>query len=315
MDMMCCCSQFLSLPCSAANNNTCRIEYIYSDGSTVQGPVVREVMTLSNTTGANLVASGFLLVCMNNNTGIFDNYDGIVGFSRSAFSLPSQLSEMSYLHVVSYCLVPFKAATTNTSTMQFGKSDSTNARGLVYTPLQNPPGSTGYFVNMTGISVDGIAVGIPASLFEYNASVGTSGVVFDSGTPITRFVQEVYTALRNAVASASRLAAVAPPSDHADALCFNISGDAAPVYPTLTFHFGGVHGDTVDFHLGPDNAFGPPRFGPDLNQSAYQTGVSCLAVVPYPINIVGSIAQANHYIETDATVDMRIGWVNQDCTA
>jgi hypothetical protein len=262
-----------------------------------------ESITLLNTAGANPVASGFIVGCMDNNTGLFDGYDGIVGFGRGSYSFPSQMSQIAYLPVFSYCLVPFGASTTNTSTMTFGASDPTNALGLVYTPILYGSELTYYFVNMTGISVNGVAVSnISASLFEYDTTDGTGGVIFDSGTTDTNFAPQVFNAFQQTVISSI---VTYPAVDDPNYYCFNITGETAPEYPNVTFHFGSVDGTSVvDYDVAGLNLF-----------SEDYPGVSCLHVTQGsdPM-IIGNVAMGNHYIEFDATDNLRIGWVSKDCT-
>jgi hypothetical protein len=87
--------------------------------------------------------------------------------------------------------------------------------------------------------------------------------------------------------------------------CYNISGVQQPEFPSVSLQFSGVNGTTVDFPLAEQNVFLPADDGT----------VQCLAIVPgdFRINIIGNIAQADHYIETDL-VDMKIGWTSKDCS-
>ncbi|KAG0616827.1 hypothetical protein M758_5G144400 [Ceratodon purpureus] len=298
------CSVFESPPlCSTTK--TCRIDYGYVDGSFVSGTLTTETITLSNTAGANPVASGFVMGCMNNNseTG-FDNFDGIIGFGRGTFSLPSQFSTIAYLRVFSYCLVPFAATTTQTSSMLFGTSDPANALGLVYTPLLDI-GTTNYYVNMTGISLNGEPLDILPSAFQYIKSTDSGGVIFDSGNTVTRFGPDVYDTLRQAVSNLITYPEVT--QSNLDRYCFDITGVQTPMYPKVTLHFGGMDGSSVvDFDLGDENSFGP---------YSGDEGVSCLAFRKSGSeeSSIGGLQQANHYIETDVE-KMRMGWVTKDCS-
>jgi hypothetical protein len=98
------------------------------------------------------------------------------------------------LNVFSYCLVPSTAATTLTSSLVFGVSNP-NASKLAYTPMLSPgvKDITAYYVNMTGISVNGTDVRVPSTAFEYNSTSGDSGVIFDSGTTIFHLKRDVFT--------------------------------------------------------------------------------------------------------------------------
>ena len=76
----------------------------------------------------------------------------------------------------------------------------------------------------------------------------------------------------------------------------------------MTLHFSEVNGTTVDFQLTGENLFFPNG----------ESDVQCLALDVEPdtfgnSNIVGNVAQANHYVEYDL-VNMRIGWTSKDCS-
>lgn len=130
---------------------------------------------------------------MNNDTASFGTVDGLVGFGRGHFSLPSQLSQLTSLNVFSYCLVSNFVSPNLTSSLLFGASNW-NGLQLVYTPIvDNPDILTYYWVNMTGISVNGTAVSIPKAPFEWNSSSSTGGTIFDSGTYFTLFSQDPWT--------------------------------------------------------------------------------------------------------------------------
>jgi len=123
---------------------------------------------------------------MNNNTHSFGRVDGLVGFNRGVFSLPSQLSALNSVNVFSYCLVPYDVSTTLTSTLIFGVPDTTNNLQLVYTPILNNDYS--YWVNMTGIAINGVDVSVST---ESNSSQSI-GTKFDSGTTYIKLSQDIY---------------------------------------------------------------------------------------------------------------------------
>jgi hypothetical protein len=286
-----------------ANSDNCQIEYLYGDGSQIEGVLATESMTLTNGVGMD---SRFLMGCMNNNTGIFDNYDGIIGFGRGPISLPSQFAAMGDQNVFALCLVPYTAATTATSALLFGTRDATNALGLVYTPLLPLAASdTYYWVDMVGVSVSGVDVGVPADAFQIDAA-GGGGVLFDSGTPYTYFSPAVYDPVQQSVASLITY----PVVPDADNFCFDTVGVTDPAVPSVTFHFAGVDaGTVVDFELQGYNAYVP-------QSDAADNTVFCLAIRSDSSGgsmILGSIAMANHYMEHDV-VNMRLGIVSKDCT-
>ena len=91
-------------------------------------------------------------------------------------------------------------------------------------------------------------------------------------------------------------------------LCYNLTGVQVPSVPSVNLQFSGYNcTDIVDFPLYFKNLFIP---GTD------DETVWCLAAssqVGGGVNIIGNIAQADHYLETDL-VNKKIGWTSRDCT-
>ena len=186
--------QFGGAGCDGHGN--CEIDYFYgTPGSAIEGVLSTETIAFGNTTEGGVGISNFVFGCMSNDTASFGTFDGIAGFSRRENSLPSQLSKLTSSNVFSYCLVPFLSATTLTSPLLFGASNSHGLR-LEYTPLLSIDDtffSTFYMVNMTGISVNGAAVSIPTAPLELNLTSGSGGTFFDSGTTLLQFTTDIYT--------------------------------------------------------------------------------------------------------------------------
>lgn len=167
---------------SPSCDSSCRYAYSYGDGSpTTEGQFATDTITLTDSTGTVSAIPGFYFGCGQNQTGDFNGTDGLIGFGQGAISLPSQMGRI-YSEVFSYCLVRQSAATTSTSTLQFG-STASSATGLTQTSILSVPAiPTFYYVTMVGITVEGVDLGIPASNFAINSS---GGVIFDSGTTLT----------------------------------------------------------------------------------------------------------------------------------
>jgi hypothetical protein len=186
--------QFNGASCNGHGN--CQIEYNYgTPGSGIEGVLSTETIAFGNTTEGEMGISNFIFGCMDNDTATFGTFDGLAGFDRGQNSLPSQLSKLTSSNVFSYCLVPLYSATTSTSPLLFGASNSHGLR-LEYTPLLSIDNfffSTFYMVNMTGISVNGAAVSIPTAPLELNETSGSGGTIFDSGTSLLFFTTDIYT--------------------------------------------------------------------------------------------------------------------------
>jgi len=151
-----------------------------------------ETISFDNSTEGQVRIANFLFGCMHNNTIKLGRTDGIVGFGRGISSLPSQLGTLTSVHVFSYCLVPYIVSATLTSSLVFGVSTS-NELQLEYTPILNVETHVEthlYWVNMTGISINGIDLSIPSSSLQYNFSTNFGGTVLDSGTAEIIFADE-----------------------------------------------------------------------------------------------------------------------------
>lgn len=169
---------------STSCDSSCGYSYRYGDQSTTDGLFVTDTITLTDSTGTVSAIPGFYFGCGQNQTGSFSGADGLIGFGQGAISLPSQMASI-YSEVFSYCLVKHSAATTSTSTLQFG-STASSATGLTQTSILSVPANpTVYYVSMVGITVEGVDLGISASNFAINVTDSSGGVIFDSGTTLT----------------------------------------------------------------------------------------------------------------------------------
>ena len=136
---------------------------------------------------------------MNNDTASFGTVDGIAGFDRNPISLPSQLSKLTSSKMFSFCLLPAGVQSVPYSNLLFGASANFDGLQLLYTPILNiPDNSTAqfwYWVNMTGISINGIAVSIPRAPLEWNETTLSGGTFFDSGTSYLNLSPDIFTAV------------------------------------------------------------------------------------------------------------------------
>ena len=176
-----------NVSCDARSD--CHITYAYATkGSRIEGVVSTETLAFSNTTEG---IPNFLFGCMDNDTASFGTVDGLAGFGRGLSSLPNQLSNLtSSFNVFSYCLVA--PGSNFTSPLLYGASNS-NGLELVYTPILINNSRALYWVNMTGISVNGTAVDIPQASLVQNSTTLYGGTVMDSGTELFILLPDVYT--------------------------------------------------------------------------------------------------------------------------
>ncbi|XP_042515182.1 aspartyl protease family protein At5g10770-like [Macadamia integrifolia] len=210
---------------------SCLYQVTYGDGSTSQGYFSNDTLTLSSSD----VFSNFEFGCGENTQGLFGTSDGLLGLGRNPISIVSQTSQ-TYGKNFSYCL---PSATTSTGFLAFG-SQATAPSNTQYTPLltySNYPSF--YFLNMTGIVVNGQSLNISESVFT------TSGTIIDSGTVITRLAPTAFSALKLAFQQAMSNYPTAPAYSILDT-CYNFAGYSIVTVPTIVLQFGGGTDLNVD---------------------------------------------------------------------
>jgi hypothetical protein len=231
--------------CSAAQ---CGYVVSYGDGSNTTGVYSSDTLTLTATDAVE----GFLFGCGHAQSGLFTGIDGLLGLGRLSVSLVGQ-SAAAYGGAFSYCL-PTKPSTTGYLTLGGGGA-SAAAPGFATTQLLTSPNApTFYIVMLTGISVGGQALSVPASAFS-------GGTVVDTGTVVTRLPPAAYAALRSAFRSgmAAYGYPAAPPNGILDT-CYNFAGYSSVTLPNVALTFSS--GATLT--LGADGilSFGCLAFAP-----------------------------------------------------
>lgn len=238
----------LGIYSSSCSAGQCGYVVSYGDGSNTTGVYSSDTLTLSPSD----VVRGFFFGCGRAQSGLLNSVDGLLGLGREETSLVEQTAG-TYGGVFSYCL-PTKPSTTGYLTLG-GPSGNAAPPGFSTTrllPSSNAP--TFYVVMLTGISVGGQQLNVPASVFS-------GGTVVDTGTVITRLPPTAYAALRSAFRSG--MAAYRYPSAPATGIldtCYNFAGYGAVTLPNVALTFSS--GATVT--LGADGilSFGCLAFAP-----------------------------------------------------
>ncbi|KAI4347163.1 hypothetical protein L6164_008000 [Bauhinia variegata] len=216
-----------ALDTSACLYDKCLYQVSYGDGSFTVGEYITETLTFDNSSSLYGVAMG----CGHVNEGLFAGAAGLLGLGGGSPSLTSQIKASSF----SYCLVDRDS--NKSSTLDFNYS-ALPGHSVTVPLLRNPKMNTFYYVNLTGISVGGRMLPLPASTFALNDS-GRGGVIVDSGTTITRLRRLAYYLLRDEF----RIQTVnLRPSTTGDTFfdtCYDFSSLTSVTVPTLSFHFSG----------------------------------------------------------------------------
>ncbi|KAL5992658.1 hypothetical protein ACLOJK_013577 [Asimina triloba] len=283
------CTQVRGQSCPVTSTGPCYFNQSYGGDSSFSATLVQDSLWLSQD-----VVSNYAFGCVGAVAGGSIPKQGLLGFGRGPLSLVSQTGSL-YNSVFSYCLPSFKSYYFSGSLKLGAASQPKNIRT---TPLLlNPHRPSLYYVNCTGISVGKKPVALPVEHLAFNPTTG-AGTVIDSGTVITRFVEPIYAALRDAYRS---LLNGSITSLGAFDTCFDTALN--PAAPPLTLHFAGL-----DMALPMENTL--------IHSSA--TSLACLAVASAPdnvnsvLNVIANLQQQNHRIMFDV-VNSRVGIARELC--
>uniref|UniRef100_I1R6M3 Peptidase A1 domain-containing protein n=1 Tax=Oryza glaberrima TaxID=4538 RepID=I1R6M3_ORYGL len=216
------------------------------------------------TFGATAVP-GVVFGCSDASYGDFAGASGVIGIGRGNLSLISQLQFGKF----SYQLLAPEATDDGSadSVIRFGDDAVPKTKRGRSTPLLSSTLFPDfYYVNLTGVRVDGNRLdAIPAGTFDLRAN-GTGGVILSSTTPVTYLEEAAYGVVRAAVASRIDLPAVNGSAALELDLCYNASSMAKVKVPKLTLVFDGG----AEMDLSAANYFYIDN----------DTGLECLTMLP-----------------------------------
>ncbi|KAJ8437927.1 hypothetical protein Cgig2_031443 [Carnegiea gigantea] len=167
----------------AVEPNLCLYYITYWDTSTSRGIVSTETMTLS-AENTSRTEKSVVFGCGNDNES--EGYPGVVGLGKGGSSLLNQFSVSHFSYHV------FANGDYIHGVVHFGPGASLSHLGMTTPILSNDQAI--YFLNLTGISVDGSDLKFPKGVFEMGTDEdGNSlGFVIDSGSTYTMLPSEVY---------------------------------------------------------------------------------------------------------------------------
>ncbi|KAG8042963.1 hypothetical protein GUJ93_ZPchr0007g3642 [Zizania palustris] len=270
--------QALQIPwsrCSAPEPG-CAYYYSYGDGSSTDGVLAIETITLGSDTTVRDVAFG----CGTDNLGGTDNSSGLVGMGRGPLSLASQLGISRF----SYCFTPFNASMASPLFLGSSASLSSDAKSTPFTP--NPSGvrrSSYYYLSLEGITVGETMLPIDPAVFQLTP-MGDGGLIIDSGTTFTALEERAFVVLARAFAARVQLP-LASGAHLGLSLCFAAAAPEAVDVPQLVFHFDGAD--------------------MELRRQSYMVedpiaGVACLGMVSARgMSVLGSMQQQNMHVLYD----------------
>lgn len=207
------------------NQPSCNYAISYGDGSYTRGVLAHDQVNL-----AGIFVEGFVFGCGQSNHGLFGGTSGLMGLGRNELSLVSQ-TLTQFGGFFSYCLPTKEFDSSGSLVLGSDLSTFKNSTPMVYTRLlPDPNQSPFYFVNLTGMSIGGVA--IQASGFS------SGNILIDSGTVITRLVPSIYKAMKDEFLKQFSQYPVAPGYSILDT-CFDLSGNGEVNIPIVKLQFEG----------------------------------------------------------------------------
>lgn len=269
-----------------SNRPSCNYELSYGDGSYTNGVLARDSISL-----ASVSVEGFVFGCGQSNGGMFGGTSGLMGLGRAQLSLISQTTPQ-FGGVFSYCLPTREFDSSGSLILGNAYNAYKNLTPFVFTNML--PDSSSYFLNLTDISVGGVAL--------QAADQFSTKVLIDSGTVITRLAPSVYKLVKDEFL---RQFSDFPPAPDFSILdtCFNLAGYKEVSIPNIRFAFQGDAEVEVDvsgvLYL--------------VKQDASQ---ACLAFASLAyedeVGIIGNYQQKNLRVVYD-TVGSRLGFAEENC--
>uniref|UniRef100_A0A0E0MM39 Peptidase A1 domain-containing protein n=1 Tax=Oryza punctata TaxID=4537 RepID=A0A0E0MM39_ORYPU len=236
----------------------------YGSAANTSGYLATDTFTFGST-----AVPGVVFGCGDTSYGDFAGASGVIGIGRGNLSLISQLQFGKF----SYQLLPPEATDSKSddgsadSVIRFGDEAVPKTKRARSTPLLSSTLYPDfYYVNLTGIRVDGNKMdAIPAGTFDLKAN-GSGGVILSSTTPVTYLEEAAYDVVRAAVASKINLPTVNGSAALELDLCYNASSMAKVKVPKLTLVFDGG----ADMDLSAANYFYIDN----------DSGLECLTIMP-----------------------------------
>ncbi|KAK6149587.1 hypothetical protein DH2020_017112 [Rehmannia glutinosa] len=272
------------------SSNTCLYTATYGDQSFSVGYLSKDSLTLGTESLPN-----FVFGCGQDNDGLFGKSIGLVGLAKNELSMFSQLSE-KYGKVFAYCL-PTATLLGKTGSGGFLSGGTISSHSAYrFTPmLSDPRDPTLYFLKLSGISVSGKPLGLPAS--DYNVPT-----IIDSGTTISRLPTPVYSAFREEMVKIiSSKYKMAEAISILDACFVGSSDEISTVVPSVQLMFQGG----AELNLEPQNVV-----------IEVEKGTTCLSFAGNSntgdIGIIGNQQQQTFDIVYDIE-SSRIGFAASGC--
>ncbi|GER54121.1 eukaryotic aspartyl protease family protein [Striga asiatica] len=270
--------------CPKNGGPTCNYAVTYGDGSYTRGDLAKDDLVLGSDK-----FPGFVFGCGRENKGLFGSASGLIGLGRSELSLVSQ-TYGEFGGIFSYCLPD----SLNSGSLILGNGTPfyKNTTPISYAGLvqNNPRFGSFYALNLTGIRIGGVWIGLGDE------------VIVDSGTVVTRVKPSIYAGVRDEFVRQFSGYPRAPGFSILDT-CFDLSGFEEVSVPSLEMWFEGGG-----------------WMGVDVSGMFYfvkgDRSQVCLAIASLAyeseVGIIGNYQQRNLRVLYD-TKEMRLGFAKETC--
>lgn len=223
---------------------------------------------------------------------------GVLGLGRGSTSLATQMANRNAAFRLAYCLADTDEPLG--SALVFGPGEGVDST-LDFTPLvHHPHVDTFYFVNLIGVTVNGVKLPIPSNVFQIT-SKGDGGTIIDMSTRFSRLPKIAFDHVVKAMQELIHLPTTEVPGFH---LCYSMANSDILRVPPLTLTFQ----NNATMTLPMENLF---------ISASDQADVMCLAMVPAhrgSPTIIGSTQQQNFLMVVDTTRS-RLGFTRRQCAS
>lgn len=183
-------------PCSGARE-LCSYNHNYVDSTSTSGYWATDTVTVMAEDGSSVRVYDVMIGCSSReSTTNLDEGDGILGLAPNHPSFASQMAA-KFGSVFSYFLWNDAGEATHGNLLVFGRTNRAGFdRGkLQQVELVNADPSLFFYVEVARILVDGVALDVPESAWEFDGETRSGGVILDTGTTFTFVPGEAFEAI------------------------------------------------------------------------------------------------------------------------
>ena len=289
----------ISHPTDCDANRLCHYSYFYTDGTVVEGNLVRENIALS----PSQTTPPIILGCANRS----DDARGILGMYLGRLSFPNQakITKFSYF-------VPVKQTQPGSGSLYLGNNPNSSCfryvKLLTFSKSQSQRmpnlDPLAFTLPMQGISIGGKKLNIPPSVFKPDAT-GFGQTIIDSGSEFSYMVDRAYNVIQNELVKkvGSKIKKNYTYGGVAD-ICFD--GDATEI--------GRLVGDMVfEFEKGVEIVIPKERVLIEVDGGVHCFGIGRAEGLGGGGNIIGNFYQQNLWVEFDLAKH-RVGFSGANCS-